>query len=136
MNRLPPTRSGGHVRGCVLFIHASRSTCMQRRGGDVDTYAFANQKGGVGKTTVTLALAAALVGRGARALVVDLDPQASATKVLGVDVEERLTVADVLLEPERFSLSDVVLRTGWGVDVAPAETALASRESRRTTADE
>ncbi|MDP9294293.1 MAG: ParA family protein [Actinomycetota bacterium] len=102
----------------------------------MDTYAFANQKGGVGKTTVTLALAAALASGGASALLVDLDPQASATKVLGIDVEERHTVADALLEPERFSLADVVVRTNWGVDVAPAEMALASRESRRTTADE
>ena len=50
--------------------------------------------------------------------------------------EERHTVADVLLEPDRFSLSDVLVGTGWGFDLAPAETALASRESRRATADE
>jgi chromosome partitioning protein len=53
-----------------------------------------------------------------------------------VTVEERPTVADVLLEPERFSLQDVVARSDWGFDLAPAETALASRESRRATADE
>ncbi|MCW3063850.1 MAG: chromosome partitioning protein [Solirubrobacterales bacterium] len=46
----------------------------------MDIYAFANQKGGVGKTTITLGVAAALVGRGARVLLIDLDPQASATK--------------------------------------------------------
>lgn len=100
------------------------------------TYAFANQKGGVGKTTVTVSLAAALVVRGFRALVVDLDPQASATKLVGVDIGEVPTVADVLLEAERFSLRDVVVPTEWGFDLAPAETALASRESRRATADE
>lgn len=65
----------------------------------MDTYVFANQKGGVGKTTITLGLAAALARRIARVLLVDLDPQASATKVLGVDVERRCTVADALLEP-------------------------------------
>jgi chromosome partitioning protein len=102
----------------------------------METYAFANQKGGVGKTTVTLGLAAALADQDASALLIDLDPQASATKVLGVEVEERHTIADVLLEPDRFSLRDVVVRTDWGFDVAPAETALASRESRRATADE
>jgi chromosome partitioning protein len=47
------------------------------------TYAFANQKGGVGKTTVTLGLAAALADQNASALLIVLDPQASATKVLG-----------------------------------------------------
>jgi chromosome partitioning protein len=85
---------------------------------------------------VTLGLAAALASWEVSALLIDLDPQASATKVLGVEVEERLTVADVLLEPERFSLRDVVVGTDWGFDLAPAETALASRESRRVTADE
>ena len=51
----------------------------------MDTYVFANQKGGVGKTTVTLGVAAELAARGTRVLLVDLDAQASATKVLGVD---------------------------------------------------
>jgi chromosome partitioning protein len=100
------------------------------------TYAFANQKGGVGKTTVTLGLAVALASQNLSVLLIDLDPQASATKVLGVDVQERHTIADVLLEPDRFSLSDALVGTGWGFDLAPAETALASRESRRATADE
>lgn len=97
---------------------------------------FANQKGGVGKTTIALGVAAALVGRGARVLLIDLDPQASATKVLGIDIGERCTMADVLLEPERYSLTEAIARTEWGFDAAPAETALASRESRRSTADE
>ena len=99
-------------------------------------YAFANQKGGVGKTTVTLGVAAALARRDVSALLVDLDPQASATKVLGIDVDERVTVADAMLEPERFALSQAIVKSPWGFDVAPAETALASRESRRATADE
>jgi chromosome partitioning protein len=105
----------------------------RRRDGDLRVR---EPEGGVGKTTVTLGLAAALARRSVSALLIDLDPQASATKVLGVELEERHTVADVLLEQERFSLRDVVVRTAWGFDVAPAETALAPRESRRATADE
>lgn len=71
-----------------------------------------------------------------RALLIDLDPQASATNVLGIGTSERCTVADVMLEPERFFLVDTIVRTGWGFACAPAETALASREARRSTADE
>ena len=54
----------------------------------MESYALPNQKGGVRKTTVTVALGAALARRGERTLVVDLDPQASATKLLGIDVDE------------------------------------------------
>src|SRR3954447_16068159 len=96
---------------------------------EMDTYVFANQKGGVGQTTITLGVGAALADRGDRVLVVDLDPQASATKLLGIDVEDRCTMADALLEPNRFHLVDTIAQTDWGFDIAPAETALASRES-------
>src|SRR4051794_16753513 len=102
----------------------------------MDTYVFANQKGGVGKTTVTLGVAAELAARDIRVLLIDLDPQASATKVLGIDAEDRCAMADVMLEPDRYALGDAITASEWGFDVAPSETALASRESRRATADE
>src|SRR5688500_11550876 len=51
----------------------------------VNTVAGVNQKGGLGKPTLTLGLAAAAQSAGARVLVVDLDPQASSTWVLGHD---------------------------------------------------
>jgi chromosome partitioning protein len=102
----------------------------------MDIYAFTNQKGGVGKTTVTLGIGAALARSGRKVLLIDLDPQASATMVLGVDIDDRCTVADAMLEPERFRLTQAIVETSWGFDLAPAETALASREARRSTADE
>jgi chromosome partitioning protein len=102
----------------------------------MDTHVFANQKGGVGKTTVTLGIAGELAARGIRVLLIDLDPQASATKVLAIDIDERCSMADVMLEPDRYALRDAITATDWGFELAPSETALASRESRRATADE
>lgn len=93
-------------------------------------------EGGVGKTTVALGVAAECAVRGGRVLLIDLDPQASATKVVGIDVDGRTSMADVMLEPDRFALGDAIAATDWGFDLAPSETALASRESRRSTADE
>jgi hypothetical protein len=64
--------------------------------------------------TVTLGIGAAPAHSGRKVLLIDLDPQVSATKVMGVDVEDRCTVADAMLEPERFWPMRAVVETGWG----------------------
>mgnify|MGYP001824904995 CR=1 FL=1 len=74
--------------------------------------AVVNQKGGVGKTTVALGLTAALAARGARVLVVDLDPQANASTGLGVWNAERAIDA-VLSEDRAGAAAAAVVQAGW-----------------------
>ncbi len=91
-------------------------------------YAVANQKGGVGKTTTTISLGAALAEKGKRVLVVDLDPQGNATTGLGVDGRRfERSVYDVLLND--VPMVDIVEPTGYNnLFVAPATLDLAGVE--------
>ena len=101
--------------------------------------AVMNQKGGVGKTTTTVNLAAGIAELGRSALVIDLDPQAHASLHLGVDTgaEESATVYDLLLDPEG-PLDEALrmVRPNLGlipsvVDLAAAETELADAPDRQ-----
>jgi len=84
----------------------------------VQTVAVLSLKGGVGKTTVVLGLASAALRRGARVLVVDLDPQCNATATLD-PAETETTLADVLETPRLPVLRAAIGRSAWGdgVDV-------------------
>lgn len=91
-------------------------------------FCIANQKGGVGKTTTTVNLAAGLARIGQRVLMVDLDPQGNATMGSGVDKRAlKLTVYDVLLESAR--IAEARIRSDkCGYDVLGANRELAGAE--------
>ena len=90
--------------------------------------AIANQKGGVGKTTTAINLAAAICEMGFSALVIDLDPQGNASTGLGVDAASReLTTFDVLLDGAK--LADVAKATAIpNLSICPANADLASAD--------
>ncbi len=91
------------------------------------TAAILSQKGGVGKTSVALGLASAGLASGHRILVVDLDPQASATWAMGADPAQATHALADVLEGTRSAASAVVPATwGEGIDILPAATDLAT----------
>lgn len=98
--------------------------------------AIGNHKGGSGKTAATVNLAAALAEREHRVLVVDLDPQANASRRLGVGSgEPKLTTSEVVKSGEPGAAADAIVSSGWPgiyaerVHVVPARFDLENRIS-------
>lgn len=102
------------------------------------TVAVLNQKGGVGKTTVTLGLASAAQVAGVSTLVVDLDAQGSSSWALGLEVDEQtLTVSDAIAANRDGAARDAIVESGWGspVDVLPAGRDLVERDTEIRAVD-
>lgn len=96
-------------------------------------HAFGNEKGGVGKTTVTLAAASTLADAGMNILLIDLDPQRTLTNTFQLELgEDALTIFDILAQDEGEDRDDgaaehAIVATGWqGIDIVPGSRAVAN----------
>ncbi len=121
-----------------LFHHKSESTgqptLKEHKSMIITVF---NNKGGVGKTTMTINLAAALNKLGKRVLLIDIDPQANLTTGLGVDPLEdvekqgRKDISNLLTEP-RMTLEEAIIKKRWDdiqLDIIPSHIRLSDMEA-------
>ena len=121
-SRRTARRSRAWTPHAIWFCCASKETRAVTR-----ILAITNQKGGVGKTTTSINLAASLAMAGRRVLLIDLDPQGNAT--MGSGVDKRLaaaTIYQVLLGTR--TLSEVRVKASANYDLVPANRELAGAE--------
>ncbi len=105
-----------------------------KRHGPARVISLCNQKGGVGKTTSTINLGAALAELGRRVLLVDFDPQGALSAGLGIAPHELERTTYNLLIERKVHIDDVLLKTGVaGVDLLPSNIDLSAAEIQLVT---
>lgn len=95
---------------------------------------FSIFKGGTGKTTSTISTASALVKKGKKVLLIDLDQQASSTRYLDLDPDQNPSLYEVFLGGR--SAQSVIRKTKFGIDILPSHVLLAAIEEALEPGDE
>ena len=98
------------------------------RHGPARIIALCNQKGGVGKTTTSINLAASLAEYGRKVLAVDFDPQGALSAGLGINAHEGPTIYDLMLDTKRDAHDAIVPTAVEGLDIMPANIDLSAAE--------
>jgi len=98
------------------------------RHGPARIIALCNQKGGVGKTTTSINLAASLAEYGRKVLAVDFDPQGALSAGLGINTHDMTTIYDLMLDTKRDAHDAIVHTHVEGLDVMPANIDLSAAE--------
>ncbi|MFH1359416.1 MAG: ParA family protein [Candidatus Omnitrophota bacterium] len=93
---------------------------------------IANQKGGCGKTTTAISLAAALAANDRKVLLIDLDPQAHASLGLNVESQESIYNCISKLTPRKLHIQDIIQRVDDGFDLVPSNILLGTLEQELT----
>lgn len=111
---------GGHYRITEADLDAFIASSTRRSDEGAIIVAFANQKGGVGKTTSVANVGVLLWQIGMRVLLVDLDPQGHLTFSFGYDPEElQHTIYTAMAGERDYNFERVILKTAFGPDLAP-----------------
>ena len=98
------------------------------RHGPARIIALCNQKGGVGKTTTSINLAASLAEYGRKVLAVDFDPQGALSAGLGINAHDQPTIYDLMLDTKRDAHDAIVHTHVEGLDIMPANIDLSAAE--------